>query len=504
MSIDVICETTESRRAFDALLKNEEPTYEETVLELSKLKPYEYDRKRREKAKSLNVQLSTLEADVKEARQGRKKEDSAFTDIEPYPTEIVPGELLDDVTNTILRFIVLDKYQAQLAALWVAACWFLDEIETAPIALINAPEKACGKTQLLTLLSRISPRPAQASGITPSCLFRMIEAHQPTLFIDEIETVLKDNEPLRGLLNAGHTRSSATVWRSVSVGDDFEPKSFNTFGMKAIAGINATKLASTVTDRSIILELRRKKPNEKAERLRQAEPELFNSISSKFARFSEDYTGRMKKNINLPDELSDRAQDNFEPLFLIADLAGGHWTESVRTAALTLSRASSNELSISSELLESIKEIFEKRSIYKIHTTDLVADLCKEEESPWLTYNRGKSISPAQIRKYLASYEIKSKDIRVGHTTKRGYELSQFEDVFSRYLSPPPDIPLQRYKSIEANDSNGSSVANTNNVAATESQSATPKPLPIIGCSNVAENSGVKGKQHTKSSHIRI
>jgi putative DNA primase/helicase len=501
MSIDVINETTESRRAFDALLNKEEPTYEETVLELSKLKRYEYDRVRKDKAESLKVQLSTLDADVRDARQ-EKKEDSLFSDIEPYPKEVVPAELLDDVTNTILRFIVLDKYQAQLAALWVAACWFLDEIVTAPIVLINAPEKACGKTQLLTMLSNISPRSAQASGITPSVLFRLIEGHKPTLFIDEIETVLKDNEPLRGLLNAGHTRSSATVWRCV--GDDHEPKSFNTFGMKAIAGINAIKLASTITDRSIILELRRKKPNEKVERLRQAESGLFDKISSKFARLVQDYSGKLKKDINLPEELSDREQDNIEPLFAIADLAGGHWIESVRTAALTLSRAGSNELSISSELLESIKEIFEKREIHKIHTSDLVTDLCKEEESPWLTYNRGKSISTRQIRKYLASYEIKSKDIRVGHTIKRGYEFSQFEDVFSRYLSPPPDIPLQRYKSTEANDSNGSSVANTNNVAATESQSATPKPLPIIGCSNVAENSGVAREKQIKPSNLRI
>ena len=504
MNIDVMNETTEARRALDALLKKEEPTDEQMVLELSKLKPFEYSRVRIDKAKSLGVQLSTLDAAVRDARQGSKKEDSLFPDIEPYPTEIVPGEFLDDVTDTILRFIVLDKPQAQIAALWVASCWFLDEIVTAPIALINAPEKACGKTQLLTMLSNISPRAIQASGITPSALFRVIEAHQPTLFVDEIETVLKDNEALRGLINAGHTRSSATVVRCV--GDDHEPKLFNAFGMKAIAGINAIKLASTVTDRSIIFELRRKRTDEKVERLRQAEPGLFSSISSKFARFHEDYRERLKKDINLPEELSDREQDNFEPLFAIADLAGGHWNESVRTAALTLSRASSNELSTGSELLESIQEIFEKISpIDKIQMSDLVKALCEDEENRWFTYNRGgKPIAPRQISKRLTGYDIKAKNIRIGHSVKKGYELSQFEDVFSRYLSPPPDIQLQSYKSLEANDSNGYGVTNTENVTATESQSATRKPLPVVGCNNVTENSGVAREEQTKPSNLRI
>jgi putative DNA primase/helicase len=90
------------------------------------------------------------------------------------------------------------------------------------------------------------------------------------LFIDEVETMLKDNEDLRGLINAGHTCDSAKVWRSVAKGDDFEPKCFSVWGMKAVAGINAIKLAETVTSRSIVFELRRKRAEENVTRLRHA------------------------------------------------------------------------------------------------------------------------------------------------------------------------------------------------------------------------------------------
>jgi len=224
---------------------NNDNQYESAVKKLAALKTHQFDRVRKEEAKKLRVQLKTLETDVKAARQESNQEDSPFTDIEPYFEPVFPAQLLDDVTATIQRFIVLDKHQAQAAALWVSACWFVDVILCAPIALINAPEKACGKTQLLTVLGKLAPRTVQASGISPSVLFRMIEAYQPTLFIDEIETVLKDNDDLRSLINAGHTRDSAYVWRSVAKGDDFEPKRFKVWGMKAISGINAIKHAET-------------------------------------------------------------------------------------------------------------------------------------------------------------------------------------------------------------------------------------------------------------------
>ena len=39
---------------------------------------------------------------------------------------------------------------------------------------------------------------------------------------------------------------------------------------------------------------------------------------------------------SLPDELNDRQQDVIEPLFAIADVAGGVWPEAVRRAAIEL------------------------------------------------------------------------------------------------------------------------------------------------------------------------
>lgn len=60
--------------------------------------------------------------------------------------------------------------------------------------------------------------------------------------------------------------------------------------------------------------------------------------------------------------MSDRAQDNWEPLLAIAVCAGGDWLERATKAALTLSRQSNEKVSTGNELLADIQLIFEKRA----------------------------------------------------------------------------------------------------------------------------------------------
>ncbi|GJL73376.1 MAG: hypothetical protein NMNS01_25750 [Nitrosomonas sp.] len=363
------------------------------------------------------------------------KVEDAFKATIPYHEAIDPVELLDETSNTIKRFIVLDEHQSDIAALWVAACWFVDHIYTAPIALINAPDKACGKTQLLTVMRKLSPKADQCAGLSSNALFRIIDKHKPTLFIDEIETVLKDNEALRGVLNAGHTRDSAFVWRSSSSKDDHELLRFSAWGMKAIAGINAISLADTITSRSIIFEMRRKKPSEKVDRLRNAEPELFETLQPKFARFAVDYAKSVQEaKPHMPDSLSDREQDNYEPLLQIAQVAGGHWPAKAYDAAMKICETTESRSSSTTELLRDIREIFDSHEASKISCNDLINMLAKDIEKPWGTYHRGKTLSTRQLSNMLNPYGIQSKTVRVEGQAVRGYDLNQFKDTFERYL----------------------------------------------------------------------
>ncbi|MDF6609500.1 DUF3631 domain-containing protein, partial [Escherichia coli] len=146
----------------------------------------------------------------------------------------------------------------------------------------------------------------------------------------------REAEDLRGLMNAGHTRESAFVWRAnTAPGADFAPQRFTVFGFKALAGINADKLAETITSRAVVAQMRRKMPHETAERLRYAEPDLFDTLRAKLARWADDSAPTIHAaRPSLPDVLGDRDQDNWEPLLAVADLAGGTWPAYARSTAI--------------------------------------------------------------------------------------------------------------------------------------------------------------------------
>ncbi|WP_247315121.1 DUF3631 domain-containing protein [Ralstonia pseudosolanacearum] len=420
-------------------------TDEQAVERLASLSPMQYDRVRKAEAKRMGVQFGTLDRMVKDARGEAASEEAApFEDVEPWPEPVDGAELLSEIARSIRRFIICDPETIAATALWCVASWLADSVNVCPILLINAPEKACGKTQLLTVTGKLVPRPAQAAGISPSVLFRMIEKYKPTLLVDEIETVLtKEAEDLRGLMNAGHTRDSAFVWRSVAVGDDFEPKRFSVFGFKAVAGINADKLAETITSRAVVAQMRRKMPHETAERLRHAEPDLFDTLCAKLARWADDNGDAIRvARPNLPDALGDRDQDNWEPLLAVADLAGGTWPDYARGAALKLcNRGGEAAQSTGAELLADIQAVFDRKGMQRISMADLLAALCEDDEAPWKTWNRGKEMTTRQLGKKLGEYGIKSKVVRIGYDAPKGFDVDQFSDAFARYLSSP-DTPL--------------------------------------------------------------
>ena len=161
--------------------------------------------------------------------------------------------------------------------------------------------------------------------------------------IDEADTFFtKDNGELAGLVNAGYSRNGF-VLRSEAVGDSYEPKKFPVFSAKALAGIRLEKhLTETTLSRGIVINLKRRLQHEQVDRLRHAPRHTFAVISAKLARFAEDYADKVREiakqiTYQLPEQLSDREQDNWEGLLAIASSAGDEWYRAAVDAALTLS-----------------------------------------------------------------------------------------------------------------------------------------------------------------------
>ncbi len=471
-------------------------TDDELITWLASLKPIEYDRVRKDRAKDLGIRPGVLDGLVKAVRnKGGEADRLPFPEIEPCDDPINPTQLLDEVADTIKRFIVLDSEQADAAALWVALTWFVDDLQIMPLAIINAPEKACGKTQLLTVMGRMVYRPLPASNASASALFRAVELWKPTILIDEADTFFKDNNELRGMVNAGYLRDGY-VLRSEATGDTFEPKMFSVYSPKAIAGIALEKhLEDATMSRGMVLGLRRKLPGESVDRLRYAEPGLFERIASKLARFADDYSQqiRLARPI-LPDELGDRDQDNWEPLLAIASCAGDDWTKRAIAAALKLSNTGDKPVSIANELLADIQTVFEQKRVDKISTADLIAALIENDEAAWATYNRGRPLAPRQLGNQLKGYDIKSKKIRLNsYETAQGFELAQFADAFDRYLGDHENYPV--HGTFHDKPSNGATlpVPDMKICSGTEFTSGTGKPSNGAECFVVPDKTAILG-----------
>lgn len=425
-------------------------TLEETIIRLASLNPLEYEKVREKEAIRLNIRKPVLDEVVTAKRhqqQAKPKKDFSFPEDEVWPESVEINKILNELCCLLKRYAILPEQVEVAVALWIVFTWCIEKVGVAPILAICSPEKQCGKTTVLSLIQRLVYRPLTASNITSASLFRAIEENRPTLLIDEADTFIKENLELRGILNSGHTPSTAFVLRTV--GKEHDLRRFSTWGAKAIA-LNG-KLPETLHDRSIVIELRRRLKEEKLEKLRHTDPQIFNILCQQLKRFVMDQGDLLKETaVTLPEDISDRAADNWEPLMAIAILAGPEWVHKTLKAIHLLSPHANDAKSIGTELLVDIKQVLESKNCDRISTSDLIKALCENEEKIWATYNKGQPINPRQMSKILQEYKINSHPIRLSDgKILRGFEYQQFIDVFTRYLPEKTVTPLQ--PSQEAN-----------------------------------------------------
>ena len=297
-----------------------------------------------------------------------------FEDPEPWPEPVDGAALLRDLAAVLNRYVALPLHADVAAALWSVHAHALDAADTSPILALISPEKRCGKTRTLSVLGRLVPRPLPTSNITPASLFRSVDLYSPTLLIDEAETFLGEREELRGILNSGHYRDCAFVLRTT--GDGHEVCRFSTWAPKVIALIG--RLPDTLTDRSIVIPMRRRAPDEQVERLRLDRTGAFTELCRRARRWAADRLAELRAaDPDVPSEMSDRAADNWRPLLVIADLAGGEWPQRARQAALSLSGVADSQDGEREQLLGDIRAIFNQ--------------LAQSESSP-------KTCSPVSVR----------------------------------------------------------------------------------------------------------
>ena len=344
-------------------------------------------------AKALGLKAGDLRAALKsEAPADGKQADAPakleLLDPEPWPEPVDGAQLLDEIAGTIRRFASLPDGGAEAAALLSLHAHAHDAFEVSPLLAITSPEKRCGKTTVLMLVSKFVPRPLPVANITSAALFRAVETYRPTLLIDEADSFLAGNEELRGIINSGHRRAMACVVRTV--GDDHEPRLFSTWCPKAVALIGA--LPDTLEDRAVLIRMQRRRAGEGAEELRLDRLGALEPLRRRAARWAADNIDRLKTaDPDLPPNMTNaRARDNWRVLVAVADAAGGRWPALAREVALRLSSSEPDTESIKVLLLRDLKALFDEKGVERLESEKVVTALIEIEGRPWAEGKNGR------------------------------------------------------------------------------------------------------------------
>lgn len=364
------------------------------------------------------------------------------------------ASLLDDVEDFISRFVVYPSEHATVATvLWAAHTHALDCFESTPRIAFLSPEPGSGKSRSLEVLELLVPRPVMAVNATPAYLFRKVGSDddaRATVLFDEIDTVwgprAKDNEELRGLINAGHRRG-ATAGRCVIRGKSVETEELPAFAAVALAGLGDS-LPDTVLTRSVVVRMRRRAPHERVEPFRhRLHAPQGHALRDQLEAWGRQITPRLVDSWpDMPPGIEDRNADVWEALLAIADAAGGSWPQRARVAAVTLVTQSGDRAwTLGVRLLADLRSIF--RDDDALHTETILDRLHDVDESPWADL-RGKPLDARGLARRLKPYDVEPKLVRIGDDVRRGYRRDDLVDPWTRYLPDPPVSPADSVTSV--------------------------------------------------------
>lgn len=175
-----------------------------------------YELERRALAERFGIRADFLDRGVSELAE--EEEVAPFLEPDaPWEEAVLGSELLDEIYGNIRRYITLSNEAALGCALWVLFTHTHDAFEISPLLLIHSPAPECGKSSLLEVLAAMAPKALILVSITPATVFRLTDKFHPTLFFDEGDAQGKEQlEALRGIMNAGHKKGTATVPRMES------------------------------------------------------------------------------------------------------------------------------------------------------------------------------------------------------------------------------------------------------------------------------------------------
>ena len=348
---------------------------------------------------------------------------------------------LDLIHHILERHLHLTEHQLVAVTLWIAHSFVFRRFAITPRLVAVSPVKGCGKTTLLNIIKALGFKTRKVDHITAAVLFRLIDRDRAALLLDEVDNAdLLNNPAMRSVINSGH-HCDGTVMRYL----EGESREFSTFAPLALAAIG--KLPMPVMHRSVVINMERSPV-----RLPRFDPKTIRDQQidcETVYRQTFDWAVSCPVNLDppLPEELRNRAADNWRVLIAIADACPG-WGELAREAAIALSGNQDEDLAVT--LLEDVRTIFDRQpAIDRLTSALIVAELNEMTDAAWSEWRgpRGdqspRRLSQGQLALMLAPFGVRPRTIwpvrrAAGDKSAKGYFRRDFESPWASYCAGTP------------------------------------------------------------------
>jgi hypothetical protein len=368
---------------------------------------------------------------------------------QPQPGALVRAghEVLDDLAAFVARFSVFpSEHCAPTLALWYAHTHAIEQFYVTPRLVLDSAEPGSGKTRVLEVAQYLVRAPEMTISATPAALFRLVSMGPITILFDEVDTIFNprnggNNEDLRGLLNAGYKRS-ATIARCVGDAKNMKVERFPVYAPAALAGI-AGAMPTTIITRAITIHMHRRRADEPVQQFRERQVSReAKPLREELAAWIDSIATQLgDAQPDMPNGITDRPAEIWEPLLAIADTAGGHWPHTAREACRHfVLEAGPQTTSLGIRLIADLRDLFTGYDTDRLPTTVILADLRELDEAPWGDLE-GKPLDPRRLARELSRYGARPHDLRMTGGVVKGYRAGSpagLADAWDRYLPPLP------------------------------------------------------------------
>jgi len=319
-------------------------------------------------------------------------------------------ELIERLSTQLGRFLYLEgssrNTTLNMLTFWILMTYIVPLFSSVPYLFVNGV-LGSGKSRVLEILELLCFRPIKSSQTSAPALFRELHQFGGTALLDEAEHLGKKNDPNAGdlttILLAGYRRGS-TVQRAESVGRKFETRSFDVFGPKALACINA--LPAALISRCLVIQMRRTTFAEGKQidhlnphsKIWQELRDHLHEFSMNFPLFWNEYA---QSSIEF-GELHGRTLEIWSPILQIAATVDGHYKSNYLSTFLNHARESEHSKA---------EDLFPEEDLQLLRTLRRMNARCptaKEilEELQRSVLEMFRHWSPAQVANRLRQYGI--------------------------------------------------------------------------------------------------